>query len=92
MKEVLITAALIFTSGLAAAQSQTSITSPPQVAPPAGADPSTAKSDVYTADRPDSVVLPNRADRRAKETGVATGFIAAGVGLALMGLFVRRRH
>ena len=25
-------------------------------------------------------------------TGVATGFVAAGIGLALLGLFVRRRH
>lgn len=33
-----------------------------------------------------------RGDRGARGTGVATGFVAAGIGLALLGLFVRRRN
>lgn len=32
-----------------------------------------------------------RYDRAARGTGVATGFVAAGIGLAILGLFVRRR-
>lgn len=32
-----------------------------------------------------------RYDRATRGTGVATGFVAAGIGLAILGLFVRRR-
>ncbi len=36
--------------------------------------------------------IPQTRRRGAAGTGVATGFVAAGVGLALLGLFVRRRN
>lgn len=35
--------------------------------------------------------IPQRRRRAAPGTGVASGFVAAGVGLALLGLFVRKR-
>ena len=41
----------------------------------------TARTDDYASDVP----------REDRGTGVATGFIAAGLGLAILGLFVRRR-
>lgn len=44
-------------------------------------------------ERPDAKTPPaDDAARREEGKGVATGFIAAGLGLALLGLFVRRRH
>lgn len=50
-----------------------------QPAPVSGADQNAAASDTA------------RYDRAARGTGVATGFVAAGIGLAILGLFVRRR-
>jgi hypothetical protein len=69
--------------------------SSPQVAPPAGNEPATTKGDAYDADRTvidRSDAYGANAERRTRGTGVATGFIAAGIGLALLGLFVRRRN
>lgn len=45
----------------------------------------------YTSGQQARTVTPQR-ERRGAGTGVATGFVAAGVGLALLGLFVRRRN
>jgi len=45
----------------------------------------------YTSGQQARTITPRR-DRGGAGTGVATGFVAAGVGLALLGLFVRRRN
>jgi hypothetical protein len=102
-KAGVLTAALALTASLAAAQTETSQSgaSDPGQSQQSGrhgydtrpADQKVRKDQPAPVKGADQKAAADTAryDRAARGTGVATGFVAAGIGLAILGLFVRRR-
>jgi hypothetical protein len=95
MKVSLALAAIALTAGLASAEQPT-----PQSDPTFGLPTQTTVGKDLSKDHPATIkdygtaagaAAAGRERRAERGTGVATGFVAAGLGLAVLGLFVRKR-